>query len=88
MISKSYFWGFDPFWQGLKRRKLVTNDEAHLSPRLVLGVIGGGWFLKLHTTLQGGLLLGGLNVKQGDHKKKKFFTNSSVEALIPIKEEY
>ena len=36
--------------------------------------------------LFGGLLLGGSNAKKwGDHKKKKFFINKSVEVVVSFK---
>ena len=39
-------------------------------------------------TLFGGMLLGGSYAeKRGDHQKKKFFINNSVEALISFNKE-
>ena len=50
----------------------------------------GRWgFVGIPYNFLGGLLLGGSNLeKWGDHQKKKFFINNSVEALIPFKEEH
>ena len=46
------------------------------------GSVGGRW----NWMVFGGLLLGGSNAeKWGDHKKKKFYINNSVEVVISFK---
>ena len=61
----------------------ITNNWVHVSPGLVLGdggrveIVCAFFFLG-----GGGALLGDSKVeKWGDHQKKKFFINKSVEAL-------
>ena len=44
--------------------------------------------LELYVPFFGGMLLGGSYAeKRGDHQKKKFFINNSVEALISFNKE-
>ena len=67
-------------------RKLVTNGWVLVSPGFVTEDEGGMGAVEITCAFFGGFLLGGSNAeKWGDHQKKKFFLNKSVEALILIK---
>ena len=75
--------------EGLRLRKLLTDDWVHLSPRLVFRGVEEGGGTAIACTFLMGLCLGSSNVeKWGKHQRKKLFINNSVEALILFKEEH